>query len=764
MKLASSRFKANPLPDDGLLNNFAAQAADLELTDLVTSLKAAGTPDDRVESIRATHKAERQKLTGYVNDHAAWEDSGEWVPDDGPDGGHRAPPQDPEPQFPVIKFVDGLPDEFGDYFEGAVIWNNPMVKDKEMARAAWERLLARPAEQRKFKSTWAAYMIAKSWEPVDPDKAIQYYRRVRELAGHGCADTAGLAPASLGYEARINARRGHFKEAIHLYLDQFATGDPTAANSLRFTAAAALKKAHALDELAADRQARDVITAYLVSSHGLSWAERDDDLRPIRVPATAWLNAVEKACVIDVNSAEKLALAAYQAGEFDLAQRWAERAPGSPVAQWVEAKLLLRDGKTGQAAVLLARVCRSFPLEPLGTNAPVTFADNLFVRDLSDMEAITAGQEALGELGALHLARCAYVESLDALLRSGFWQDAAYVAERVLTADELKNYVDNVWSPTNSIGRDTEAYWDRHSNTRPEILAADIRYLLARRLARLNRLAEAREYYPPELQPRLDLLAQDLSDGRNENAPADARAKMLFNAAVIVRTNGMELMGTEVEPDWSIYGGDYEEGVSVQSRTNNDPVVLAVSDDEFKRVAGAAVEPEERFHYRYRAAALAFEAAKLMPNNSDDTARVLCRAGTWLKYLNPKAADVYYKALVRRCRKTAIGDQADRMRWFPVLDPNGNPIPWQPDPEPAPAPVATPDETGQENSASGQSYTINAGDSILSISKAAGISIEDLMNANPELDTTSLKVGQVIVIPSPTVDGNDAPINAVPQP
>ena len=67
-----------------------------------------------------------------------------------------------------------------------------------------------------------------------------------------------------------------------------------------------------------------------------------------------------------------------------------------------------------------------------------------------------------------------------------------------------------------------------------------------------------------------------------------------------------------------------------------------------------------------------------MPDNSDDTARVLCTAGTWLKDRDPQAADKFYKALVRRCRKTALGDQADKMRWFPVLDENGNPKPYKP--------------------------------------------------------------------------------------
>ena len=61
-----------------------------------------------------------------------------------------------------------------------------------------------------------------------------------------------------------------------------------------------------------------------------------------------------------------------------------------------------------------------------------------------------------------------------------------------------------------------------------------------------------------------------------------------------------------------------------------------------------------------------------MPDNSDDTARALCLGGTWIKALDPKAEDVFYKSLVRRCRKTALGAEADRIRWFPAVDADGN--------------------------------------------------------------------------------------------
>ena len=44
---------------------------------------------------------------------------------------------------------------------------------------------------------------------------------------------------------------------------------------------------------------------------------------------------------------------------------------------------------------------------------------------------------------------------------------------------------------------------------------------------------------------------------------------------------------------------------------------------------------------------------------------MLWQAGTWLKSRDPKAADRFYKALVRRCGTTRLGQEADRLRWFP---------------------------------------------------------------------------------------------------
>src|SRR5439155_390530 len=147
-------------------------------------------------------------------------------------------------------------------------------------------------------------------------------------------------------------------------------------------------------------------------------------------------------------------------------------------------------------------------------------------------------------------------------------------------------------------------------------------------------------------------------------APADAAAA-LFEAARIARYEGMELLATTVEPDWQVFEGSYALESDVKLRLSAAAAALTPTADERARLAQHGVAPEQRFHYRYVGAELAWKAAALLPNNHAETARILCTAGTWLKYRDPPAADRFYKALERRNRKLPLGHSADANRWFP---------------------------------------------------------------------------------------------------
>ena len=53
----------------------------------------------------------------------------------------------------------------------------------------------------------------------------------------------------------------------------------------------------------------------------------------------------------------------------------------------------------------------------------------------------------------------------------------------------------------------------------------------------------------------------------------------------MTRTNGMELFGTEMEPDWAIYGGEYDFGFTWQNRATNEfrAKINLAGADEIKR-------------------------------------------------------------------------------------------------------------------------------------------------------------------------------------
>lgn len=514
-----------------------------------------------------------------------------------------------------------LPGEFADYLRGAIAFHDKRNAD---ARAAWEGLLRRPDSERRYRSTWAAYMLGR----LTGDPA--WYVKTRELARAGFVDSLGLATASIGWQAKIELERGRLEDAMKLYLAQFAAGDASAVMSLQIVAGKLLATdGDRLRRVASDQTLQRVVTAFIVARGGQHFAAKVD----------AWLRAVEAGGCREVAGADRLAWAAYQAGQWETARRWVERAPiSSPAGQWVQAKLLLRAGKIDAGVKLLSKLSRQFPHEDDWGGAHTAWDPE------SGMYVTHAGAVMVcGELGALQLARGQFAESLELLMRGGYWVDAAYVAERVLTPEELMTYV---WShePTDN----------------------GLRAILARRLTRMGRFGEAREFVDEELREQFDAYVAGVKVGQDATLPATARAAALWSAARTAREWGLGLLSTEVDPDWHYVEGTFDLGTA--SRAGIKAKLTAPSASELAREAVHCAGDERRWHYRYVAAELAWEAAALLPDQATGTARILCEAGSWIKDRDPKAADRFYKALVIRCGTTDLGREADRKRWFPRLD------------------------------------------------------------------------------------------------
>jgi tetratricopeptide (TPR) repeat protein len=594
----------------------------------VAELRAA------LESEGVTGNALLARVGEYRNIRVAMRsimDRGDW-----PKGFTREVPED-------------LPEEFALYIKGALAYG---TMDYDDARAAWQELLDLPPEQRRRRTVWAAYMIGRTYVGGDVEgdgtSAIEWFRRTRDLVAQGLADSQNLNRASLGWEASEELRFGNFERAIRIYFD---LGDVPSLAQVAHMALAA--DAVVLDRLARDPLASGVITACAVAGGG-PWRH---SFNPNAVQR--WLESVERAGAQNLDGADRLAWAAYQNGLIDPARRWLARAKAdAPMALWLRSKFLLREGRIDESAEVLARLIKSWPAnEELNSNTG---------RPTSAPALMT------GELGMLKLQRGQYAAAADLLLRAGYFREAAYVAERVMTADELKAYVDANWSGDLTglsivvpDGGDNP-YGTRMSQAQ---VSSAIRYLLARRLTRLGRWREADAYYPPGVQPRFAEYIAAIRAGADPALSKDERGESLWTAAQIARKSGMELMGTELEPDFFCYDGQFgtygRDPTPPRGKPQPDNPITAPDDEERRRVRAHHPTPDHRFHYRYIAADHAWAAAQLLPDESDLKALVLCTAGNWLNRDETDRAVRFYKSLAYDCGTTKLGREARRIRWLP---------------------------------------------------------------------------------------------------
>jgi hypothetical protein len=604
------------------------------------------------------------------------------------------------------KTTDTLPEEFAsefaDYHRGALAYR---LKDWDKARKAWEELLSRPAGERHYRTVWAAFMLGKVALKTGSAEAVQWFQRTRDLAKEGFADSLGMAADSYGWEGRSEWKQNHPDKAAKLFLIQLALGDESAIVSLKalipdrepiegmlnYGPESEERQGWSAERKKADEQktlfdlktaAKDPLLRRLVTAHILatessaalseeeSWAETTRVSRCSR-----WLSVIKEAHLDQVEDAEYLGWVAYTDGKYQDAAHWLDLAKSdTPAACWLRAKLQRRAGKLEDAAHSMAKAWQSMqPIE--------TYTGWAGVSGQGEDEVHREGgswsfvESASGDLGALDLERATFTPAMDVLRKGGLWDDMAFVAERVLTADELKAYVDQL--PVQSGTPDST---DKDSTGK-------LRYLLGRRLVREDRYAEAAHYLAAPYDRVLDEYVKALKGGADEKRPRLERARAWFTAAWVARYDGMEIMGTEGFPDGFSFGGDFElpdlakqrqSGVyqitqykDGKEKTTTASIVVKTTKPELQRLTKNKISPDVRFHYRVIAGALAMRAAGFLEDNSAELADVVNTAGLWVKDRDEKTADRYYQVLEKRCAQTEIGRAAIAKHWF--VDESG---PW----------------------------------------------------------------------------------------
>ncbi|QZI70744.1 hypothetical protein K5F93_00160 [Pseudomonas protegens] len=523
-----------------------------------------------------------------------------------------------------------LPLEIKLYTAGAVAFS---VGDHELAAEYFRKVLALPAEQRALRSTWAAYSLGRALSFISEQanelddqgrrdmrqSARQAFAQTRQLSIDAFSDPLSLGVASLGEEARILKDQNDWSQAIDLYAVQNQLGSEVGYSSLKQVVGelSGLPDAQLLEQLKHPSVAR-LLTASLISHQAWSFGERpESEVKLIKLLSQGTAGSFD--------NADRLAALNYQNGDFATVQRLLEHAGDGGLAWWLRAKMALRDGDKVAAAAAYAKAAAAFPRdESWGFRGDYD----------GNYEDLKPGCRVEGESALLALDRGDYVQAFELLYRSGdiYWHDAATVAERVLTLDELKQFVDTQVPAPPPTPKQPDAYYE----TLP--IAAQVRELLGRRLLREGRYEEGWGYFD---SPERQAIAKAYGEYRRSAESAwlpTRRAEAYYQAGNLARASGMEILGYEMGPDYHSLWGSYSLEI---------PPVQAgpfVSADEVQRQQATTAAPDVRYHYRYLAGELGNQAADFLPHTSQAYAAVLCKAARWTR--GSDAEITYYRRYV----------------------------------------------------------------------------------------------------------------------
>ncbi|WP_394560651.1 hypothetical protein [Aquipseudomonas alcaligenes] len=530
-----------------------------------------------------------------------------------------------------------LPPELRLYTAGAVAFGE---HDMALAADYFRRVLALPEAERPLRGTWAAYSLGRALAELAvsaPDtvlddaaalqrqrdlrqQAVQAFQQARVLSIAGSSDPLDLGVASLGEEARLVLEDGDWNSAISLYASQARQGSTTGYSSLRqLSSRLARLDDPQLRPLLAGSEVQQLLAAQLFS--------RLDAYDSEGKPSQRLLGLLQDA-PIQAEVADRLAALSYQLGDYQATRNLLERAGDSGLAWWLRAKLALQAGDKAAAVNAYAQAATAFPAdEDWGWRRTTNW----------DYETLKPRCRIEGEMAILALERGDYLEAFDQLYRSGeiYWQDAAQVAERVLSSDELKGYVDAQVAAAPATEGTEQGYWNRQP-------ATSLRELLGRRLLREGRYAEAPAYFATA---ELQQAARAYGEAREQAEDAwtaTGRAEGYYRAAKLARTQGLELLGYELSPDEAWAGGNFGADTPQPVQAGG---LFSAAEAALYNANGA--QPNKRFHYRWVAADLASRAADLLSPRSQAFAAVLCKASGWINYRDLDGARAYYRRYVQ---------------------------------------------------------------------------------------------------------------------
>ncbi len=500
----------------------------------------------------------------------------------------------------------GLPEEIRSYTAGVIAYYS---NDFEEAIKRFDIVRKLPKEHRQKAGLWAQYMTGRCYDAIgDTVNAIKAFRSVRAIALQGAIDSLKLAVASFGEEARIYLKSDNYPKAISLYAEQAAQGSESGVSSLIFVARKIISDDSLLTKTLPDTLCQKLLFAYLycynnVFNESEEWSDSVSSKKFLHI-----IDIVEHSNLKLVTGIDRLAAAAYRAGRYDLAERMCKKS-NTGLSWWVRAKLDLHKGNVTSAA-------KNYH------EAIIYFQTN----NATIYKGIGYGYESAinrvqAELSALNLSKNEFKTAMELLYKSSpeHWIDAAYVAEKILTVDDLKRFVDENVKLSNNDSLKVDSYEFSENSS------AVLRYLLARRLLREKHFKDALKYFD---DTRIKEKAKRYIEyyQKAKASKGVKSASYWYKTAVLARYDGMELLGYELDPDYRTFWGVYSLGCTDYSIAHSD----YITSEEYNRLRKYQVGPNKRFHYRYLAVDYIHNAASQVPPRSQAYVAMLSKAYWWI--------------------------------------------------------------------------------------------------------------------------------------
>lgn len=529
----------------------------------------------------------------------------------------------------ALSVGEALPAELRFYTAAAVAFAQ---KDYQQAIHLFRQLLALPLEQQQQRRSWALYSLGRvllQQNATEHSAEVSaLYSQLQQEVAAGLADPLQLAVASLGEQAKLAKQQGDWAGAIGLYAAQSRWSESGRASLLLLSKELTAMPDQQLIPLAQTPAVAALLSRYLMTQFSALSYLQPEQLERL-------LAALNQLPDIQLKNATQLATVAYQQGQFALVGQLLPHVDQSPQAWWLQAKMALKAGDNSKAAEFYAKASKSFaPLAKQAEKPPVQqdYYSKVSIDELQTQQHC----RIQAEQGILELSRGDYLQAISLLTAAGseYWQDTAYIAERVLTLDELISFT--ALLPVTAVPE--KAQWHYFGDTAVEVL---LHHLTARRLMRAGEYQQAQAYF---VDPELKQLAKRYQQHAEKAASSwtdNTKAQALFEQAKLAREHGLELLGFELAPDYQVFYGQYEP-YEIEAKTPALPTT------ELQRVKSSASTYNNRFHYRQLAAELSAEAAKLVPHNSQAFAATLCHSTKWLLLRQPELAKGYYQQYLQQ--------------------------------------------------------------------------------------------------------------------